>query len=160
MIKLSAFVTTSRPNWIALACLSAMVLFLVACAGLKNGSGVATAKAEAGFQTVVKPLFEHRCVWCHDDREPNAGLNLQSREIVFNSSSKFVVPGKPEDSLLYTAIGRHPQNLKAMPVDGWKITDEQARAIRDWIAGGAPWPDGTDGVIRKKNYRVDLDDYL
>lgn len=160
MIKLPAFTTMPRPGWIALASLSAMVLFLHACAGLKDGGAGASAKAEASFHAVVKPLFEHRCVWCHNDKVPNAGLNLQNRDRVFNSGLKFVVPGEPGQSLLYTAIGRHPQHLKAMPVDGWKITGEQAQAIRDWIAGGAPWPDGSDGMIQKKNYRVDLDDYL
>lgn len=160
MITLPAFSTKSRLGGIALVSLVAINLFLLACAGLKNGGTVAPAKAEASFQAIVKPLFEHRCVWCHNDKAPNAGLNLQNRDMVFHSGFKFVVPGEPGQSLLYTAIGRHPQHLKVMPVDGWKITGEQAQAIRDWIAGGAPWPEGADGVIRRKNYRVDLDDYL
>ena len=140
--------------------LSVMAFTLVTCAVLEKEDGITSASAESEFDTTVKPLFEHRCVWCHNDREPKAGLNFQNRDIVFNSKSRFIVAGKPEQSLLYTAIGRHPTELKAMPADGWKITDKQAQAIRNWIAGGAPWPEGRDGEIRKRDYRVDLDDYL
>jgi len=156
----SAIFTISYSGWAALLSLSAMSFVMVNCAGLKNESKITSAEALSEFETNVKPLFEHRCVWCHNDRDSKAGLNLQNRDIVFNSKSGFVVAGKPERSLLYTAIGRHPQELKAMPADGWKITNKQAQAIRDWIAGGAPWPEGSEGEIKKRNYRVDLDDYL
>lgn len=157
--KFSAFIASIQGLG-ALVCLSISALILTACAGLDGSTKVSEAKAETEFNTTVKPLFEHRCVWCHNDRDPKAGLNLQNRDIVFNSTSSFVVPGSPEKSSLYTAIGRHPQHLKAMPADGWKITTKQAEAIRNWIAGGAPWPEGSAGEIQKKNYRVDLDDYL
>lgn len=150
----------SYPGWLALLCLSAITLVFIDCAGLEREKAITSTEAESDFETIVKPLFEHRCVWCHNDREPKAGLNLQSRELVYTSNSRFVIAGKPGQSLLYTAIGRHPQDLKAMPADGWKISAEQARAIHNWIAGGAPWPEGRDGKIRKKDYRVDLDDYL
>ncbi len=160
MMKFPFSATMRHPGRTVFACVMALVLLMVACAGLEKGGGVSTGKAEDRFQTVVKPLFEHRCVWCHNEREPHGGLNLQDRELVLRPGSKFVVAGQPGKSLLYTAISRHPRHLKAMPIDGWKITEEQARAIRDWIAGGAPWPEGSGGTVRKKNYRVDLDDYL
>lgn len=154
------FASRSHFEWIAPFGLFTMAIFLVACVGLNHHDATTSAEAVSDFEEIVKPLFEHRCVWCHNDREPKAGLNMQSRSIVFNSSLRFVVPGKPEQSLIYTAIERHPQHLKAMPADGWKITDRQAQAIRNWIRGGAPWPDGREGEIRKKDYRVDLDEYL
>ena len=34
------------------------------------------------------------------------------------------------------------------------------KALHDWIAAGAPWPEGEPGKVRKKDYRVVLDDYL
>lgn len=160
MKKLFAVYSLSVSGMLALLCLSALAFAFVACAGLESKNTITSASAKADFETTVKPLFEHRCVWCHNNKEPKGGLNLQNRDAVYNSNSHFVLAGKPGQSLLYTSIGRHPQDLKSMPADGWKITDKQSRAIRDWIAGGAPWPEGREGEIRKKDYRVDLDDYL
>lgn len=160
MKKLSDAFHIIISHWINACCLFVVILGFSACAGLDSKTKITSAEAESDFEGIVKPLFEHRCVWCHNDKLSNAGLNLQNRESVFQSDSSFIVSGKPQKSLLYSSIGRHPQHLKSMPADGWKITDKQAQAIYEWIKAGAPWPEGREGDIQKKNYRVDLDDYL
>jgi len=160
MKKVIAVFNASFPELVTSLGLFTALFISSACSGLKSDSSITSAEAESHFEKTVKPLFEHRCVWCHNDRQSNAGLNLQNRDSVFNSNSQFIVVGKPKKSLLYSSIGRHPHHLKAMPADGWKITDEQAQAIHDWISAGAFWPEGSEGKIQKRNYRVDLDDYL
>ncbi|HEY3840679.1 MAG TPA: DUF1549 and DUF1553 domain-containing protein, partial [Bryobacteraceae bacterium] len=47
-----------------------------------------------------------------------------------------IVPGKPEESLLYRLISTNPP---AMPKAGEPLTRKQVESIRQWIAGGAPW---------------------
>ena len=128
-----------------------------ACTSME--SGVGPASGEAAFAQTVKPLLEHRCAWCHDNEAPTAGLNLQDRDLVLNPSLGFLVPGKPDQSSLYQAVERDSRHMNVMPADGWGVTAAQKQALHDWIAAGAPWPDGEAGEIVRKDYRVDFDDY-
>jgi hypothetical protein len=59
------------------------------------------------------------------------------------SEVKSIVPGKPEESPLYIASTRqHEDDWEPMPPkEADKLYAEQLAWIKDWIAGGAPWPD-------------------
>ena len=118
------------------------------------------APGQAAFQGTVKPLLEHRCVHCHSNTKPIAGLNFQDREATLDPAKRFIVAGHPDDSRLYRAVtleGAHP---RVMPGDGWGITSDQKAAIKTWISEGAPWPEGRAGRIKKRTYKVDMEDYL
>ena len=115
---------------------------------------------ELAFQQTVKPLLEHRCVHCHSNKKPLAGLNFQDRSATLDLARGFIVPGKPQESRLHRAVTLEQAHPKVMPGDGWGITSEQKAAIETWILQGAPWPEGRSGRIRKKEYQVELEDYL
>lgn len=112
------------------------------------------------FVASVKPLFEHRCVWCHNHQSPLAGLNLQDREAVTDPKRGFLVPGRPDDSSIYRAVTRDFTHPKVMPGDGWGISQRHRQDLKRWIENGAPWPEGRKGKIIRKSYQVELDDYL
>ena len=137
---------------------------LAGAAGSCTTTGTPDARSsqpgQAAFATSVKPLFEHRCVHCHSDAKPLAGLNLQDRSGTLAPERRFIVPGKPEESRLYRAVTLENAHPNVMPGDGWGITGEQEAALKAWIAEGAPWPEGRSGRIRKKSYRIETDDYL
>ena len=134
---------------------------LASCVPFPDGKPSAPGRElNPDFRDTVKPLFETRCVWCHNHRKPLGGLNLQDRPTVFESGRRFLVPGDPEASLLYRAVTREGMHPAAMPGDGWGLTAAEGRALERWIAAGAPWPRGRAGSIRKKPYRVNNDDYL
>ncbi len=147
-------------------CIGALALagalaFAPSCAtsgGFANKRAEAAAKAD--FANIVKPLFEHRCSACHNDLGSPAGLNIQSRESVFTAGAAFIVPGQPESSRVFLALTRPASHPGVMPADGWGITGEQEAALTRWIKYGAPWPEGPEGEIERKPYRVDFDDYL
>jgi hypothetical protein len=138
---------------------------LVACGTTKStdidpdGAGAALPSGEEAFTTTVKPLFESRCVWCHGDDKTLAGLNLQDREASLDGALRFIVPGHPEQSRIYRAVTLEAAHPNTMPGDGWGITRSQEEALKNWIGAGAPWPEGREGQIIKKPYRVDHDDY-
>ena len=56
--------------------------------------------------------------------------------MVGGTSGKVVVPGHPDESLLYLRVsgGKPPQ----MPLNAQPLTANQIAAIRGWIAEGAP----------------------
>lgn len=90
------------------------------------------------FEKRVRPVLSSNCYACHSVaiKNPLAGLLLDSREAVARSG--VVVPGKPEDSKLFTALTyRHA--LK-MPPSG-KLADDAIADIGQWIKDGAAYPD-------------------
>jgi len=124
-----------------------------------DGAAVPLPAGEEAFHSTVKPLFESRCVWCHSKRKPLAGLNLQDRAASLDPTLRFIVPGEPDQSRIYRAVTLESAHPNVMPGDGWGITRAQEGALKEWISAGAPWPDGREGEIKKKPYRVDHDDY-
>ena len=138
-------------------------LSAITSCGTTQGSSTKTSGAKTGqelFRSEVKPLIESRCVWCHSNRETRGGLNFQNRDLVLASPRRFIVPGNSSASLIYRAVTLDSAHPKVMPGDGWGISAEQAEALRKWIDAGAPWPEGRQGRLKRKPYRVGLDHYL
>ncbi len=99
------------------------------------------AATEDLFEIEVRPLFIARCQACHGPTKSLANLRLTSRQDLLEGgdSGAALVPGDSAASLLVAAIEQHDE-LK-MPPNG-KLTDQEIRAVRQWIDQGAPWPDG------------------
>jgi hypothetical protein len=103
--------------------------------------------AEALFVRRVWPLFQEKCLACHgnDEKKIKGGFDMRTLESTLkggDSEVKSIVPGKPEESPLYLASTRKHDDWEAMPPkEADKLYAEQLNWIKDWIAGGAPWPD-------------------
>ena len=130
-----------------------------ACTSLPKPTPTEQSQGEIAFQKTVKPLFEKRCVWCHQNGKSLGGLNLEDRALTLDPAQRFIVPGDPDESRIFQAISKPSTHPRIMPGDGWGLTHKQEEAIREWIVGGAPWPEGSSGRIQRKPYQVDHDDY-
>ena len=91
------------------------------------------------FERSVRPLLAARCWDCHSGEEPEASLRLDAWDAMVGGgdSGPAVVPGKPAESLLVTAIHYH-DDLQ-MPPDG-KLRAQEIEILIEWIRRGAPWP--------------------
>jgi hypothetical protein len=115
-----------------------IALFFVACAG--------ALAAEPGgsefFEAKIRPVLAQRCYTCHSAtaKKLKAGLRLDSVEGILRGgeSGPAVVPGKPDDSLLISAIHYEEGGLQ-MPPKG-KLPPEQISDFEAWIKMGAPLP--------------------
>ncbi len=100
---------------------------------------VAAAAAPFDFETAIAPLLASHCLDCHNPTDEKGGLDLTSGEKALSGgdSGPAIVPGKPDDSLLWSRVdaGEMPPKHPLAPE-----TKEQLRA---WIAAGAPWPAGS-----------------
>ncbi len=91
------------------------------------------------FAEYVEPLLARRCYECHSHAagEASGGLVLDSRAgwAVGGDSGPSVVPGKPEDSLLWKAVQYDLPHLQ-MPPEG-RLPPEELTILEQWIRAGA-----------------------
>ena len=84
----------------------------------------------------VQPVLKKHCVSCHGIERERGDLDLSSTTGITagSSSGAVVVPGKPEESLLYT-LSAHLESPR-MPPGKAKIPQREIDLIRNWIEGG------------------------
>ncbi|MBM3785684.1 MAG: DUF1549 domain-containing protein, partial [Acidobacteria bacterium] len=93
------------------------------------------------FEAKIRPLLARRCQSCHGVSR-SAGLRLDSREAILRGgrSGAAIVPGDPDNSLLFQAIDHTHGSLK-MPPTANKLDAVEIEAIARWIREGAIWPE-------------------
>ena len=128
--------------------------WLAALAGVGLGvfsGGPQILRAEDPEQLFVRriqPLLREKCLGCHGDdpAKIKSDYDIRTRETAFRggeSGERAIVPGQPEKSPLFLSVTRqHLKEWEAMPPkEADRLSAEQVGWIREWIAGGAPWPD-------------------
>ncbi len=113
---------------------------LVAPAALADGPKP-TEEQVRFFETKVRPVLVEHCVKCHGPEKQKAGLRLDSRAAVLagGDTGPAVVPGKPEESLLVTAI-RHERRRSSRCRRRRSCPTTQIADLTRWVEMGAPWP--------------------
>jgi hypothetical protein len=123
----------------------AIVTSLTACSSASAQDEQVT-EAEKLFALKVRPLLREKCLACHgaDSEKVESRFDLTSREKLMSGGESFggdvVVPGNADESYLYSMVTRTEPDFAMPPKEAEQLTEEQAWWIRDWINGGAPWP--------------------
>ncbi len=107
------------------------------------------------FSRQVKPILESACLSCHGSEKPKGGLDITTRAAAISGgdSGTSIVPGKPDESLLYTLTILPPDDDDIMPPKGDPLTKDQTEILRLWIEAGAEWP---VEVTLEQTQRVDF----
>jgi hypothetical protein len=107
------------------------------------------AEAAAFYEQHIRPLLAQRCYACHSGRaaKPQGGLLLDTQAgwMQGGGSGPAVTPGKPDASLLITAV-RYTNRQLEMPPDG-KLPDRDIALLTKWIAMGAPGGQGGAAAV-------------
>ncbi|MBF0196201.1 MAG: ankyrin repeat domain-containing protein [Planctomycetes bacterium] len=122
------------------ACRVIVLFILLTHIGLKTHAGF--------FAQKVWPILKNHCVKCHGpDKKGLNGrtkiakgiLRLHHAEGILKGglSGQCVIPGKPELSTLYTTTILPADHQDRMPARGPKISAEQSKTLKKWIADGA-----------------------
>ena len=113
--------------------------------------GIASAGAAApDFAKEVAPILEANCLSCHDAAHHKGDLILETRAAALSHKSA-IVPGDPASSELLGSIsGLEPE----MPKKAKPLSRAQVTVLHNWIAAGAPWPEGR---VLVENRPRDLD---
>lgn len=77
----------------------------------------------------------NRCTTCHGNTKPEGGLNLTTRQATLKGgiSGASLLPGKPQDSLLFKRV-----LAKQMPPNA-PLSAAETITLKEWIATGAKW---------------------
>jgi hypothetical protein len=129
-------------------------ILLAAVCGLFLPVLSATAQDKINFEKQIYPFIKSGCSKCHrpehenPDRpgrkvKPKGGYVLTSKEGILaaegEEGGKFVVPGKPDESLMLTVVKLPLDDENHYPPEGdapqW--TDAEKELFAKWIAEGA-----------------------
>ncbi len=94
------------------------------------------------FRQQVRPILVGSCLRCHNPARKNRAGGLDQTTmaglLTGGYSGAAIVPGRPDESLLMTAVRWEDPDLQ-MPMSEDKLPDESIAALEKWIADGAVW---------------------
>jgi hypothetical protein len=130
---------------------AALILTVLIAMGMEVpaiAAGVDPAGVEF-FESHVRPVLVDNCYSCHSaqSKKLKAQLRLDTRDGFFKggeSGEPTIVPGKPDDSMLVTAIHHEEDGLKMPPKK--KLAEQQIKDIEAWVKMGAPYPENAAPV--------------
>jgi uncharacterized membrane protein len=94
----------------------------------------------AVFARIILPIFEDKCVQCHNPEKRKGKLELNTAAAILQGGKNgpIVVPGESADSELYRRITLPEKEDEHMPPEGkTQLADEEVRLIGWWLAEGA-----------------------
>ncbi len=98
-------------------------------------------KTEINFNKEIYPFFKRNCLACHNNSKAKAKLILETADDIRKGSSdgEVLVPGKAEESLLYTTSAHLVEDV--MPPDNNKskaknLTPQELALLKLWINQG------------------------
>ncbi len=110
------------------------------------------------FENHVRPVLAQHCLSCHGEESQKARLRLDSRGAMLKggeSGEAVIVPGKPDASLLISAVRYESFE---MPPKGQLAAKDIAVLVK-WIEQGAFWPGGDDAlIVRRDSDRITDED--
>jgi len=110
----------------------------------------ADQSADEFFETRIRPVLAEHCYTCHTETKMG-GLRLDAREHLLKGGTRgpAIVPGDADASLLLKAVSHTDAELKMPPSE--KLADEQIAHLREWVAGGALWPEPKAAAVPAEN---------
>lgn len=145
----------------ALPCLA--LSSLAALAGTLRAADPAP-DSEAYFTRFVQPVLESTCVHCHDADDQKGDGRLDSLENMLkgNDDGAWLVPGKPEESKMYTSTRLAADEDEVMPPKKEEpLSNSQAEHLKLWIAGGAKMPAGLTLAMKPRmQFKKDIQPIL
>jgi Protein of unknown function (DUF1553)/Protein of unknown function (DUF1549)/Planctomycete cytochrome C len=117
----------------------ALTPFLI-LAGASIAPAVGPGDAGREFDASVAPILARRCLDCHSGTDAKGKLDLSrmTRALAGGESGAVIVPGRPDESLLWERVDADEMPPKS------PLTAAERAVLRQWIASGAAW--GTDPI--------------
>ena len=91
------------------------------------------------YQDMIQPLFNAKCVSCHNNEVKRGGLDMSNVKGLFKggNSGAAIVQKNLAKSLIYNRITKVQSDVKFMPPAGIPMTYSEIQLIEWWIQAGA-----------------------
>ena len=92
------------------------------------------------YPDIIQPIFESRCVGCHNDEKTKGELKLNNHAAILKGgkTGPAVMANSLENSELFKRINLHPSDENFMPAEGkTALTENQIAILKWWIENGA-----------------------
>ena len=121
-------------------------LLIICCVSL-----TAFTETKISFSEQIRPILNRKCTGCHGGVKQAGGLSLLYKEMAYGKTNHGygIVPGKPEESMVYKVITSPPEvhdvkkgkyrHLEKMPLEKEPLTKDEIALIKKWIEQGATW---------------------
>lgn len=118
------------------------LLIIIGTPTLIRGDDV-PSEAEELYVHRVRGILKAKCFACHGEKPDDikGGFDMSTRKGFLqpgDSGDPAIVPGKPDESYLISAIKWESSEMP--PKENDRLTPEQIRYFEAWVKGGAPWP--------------------
>jgi hypothetical protein len=100
------------------------------------------------FVRDVRPILERHCYDCHSGDQPSSSLRVDHKASAFSGGELFgkkIIQTGSDESLIIKFVS-NPKHEMRMPPEGEMLSQSEVELLKNWIAQGAPWPDGVDHV--------------
>lgn len=106
------------------------ILIVLAVATLTGATAVT-------YEKDVLPILEKNCIKCHNTEKMKGGMSVVVEDMK-PDIGRIVIPGAPDESMLYEVLVR--QDIKnKMPPKGGPLDRGDIAKIKAWIEAGAPF---------------------
>ncbi len=149
---------SKRSAWFGYLCLIGVGLWGTIGAGpLVAQKPIANEQEQSSGEDLVMQkvfaIWERHCFRCHGSEKQEGGLRLdiRARAIEGGDSGRAWVGRDSQASLLIQYITSEDES-KRMPPEGTPLNSEEVRLLREWIDGGASWPESFEGRMDRKKH--------
>lgn len=118
------------------------------------------------YADLIEPVFEAKCMQCHNDEVQRGALNMASPEklTVGGDHGVVFVAGSATESELFRRVTLLPNHSKYMPLKGQPMTFKEIKLLEWWLDEGASFearvteneiPKGIAAILLE-NYDLDI----
>jgi WD40 repeat protein len=121
------------------SCALAAALVLPA-ARASDGPAEAKEAASVSFHRQIRPIFQEHCQGCHQPAKAGGRFVISDYGSLVKggrSGESIIVPGRPEESLLFKVITPQDGEPPEMPKKQAPLSEAKIELIRAWILAGA-----------------------
>lgn len=125
-----------------------VTFFLLSASCLSAAEKQPTQKQIQFFESKIRPMLIKHCYDCHGPDEQESGLRVDTfKDIVKGGKAgALLVPGKPEQSILITAVNYQSADLQMPPEE--KMSKQEIADLTTWVKIGAPYPNADMSLLR------------
>lgn len=91
------------------------------------------------FESLIFPIFQEKCIRCHQERTQNGGLDMSSAKGLLRGGDggEIIQPGSAYKSKIFKRVSLPANHPKFMPPNGIGLTYDEVRLLEWWIESGA-----------------------